>query len=175
MTKAIFLDRDGVVNRNTHYVNKWSDFEILPNVHDAIKLLKAAGFKIFVVTNQGGVEKGYILESELIRIHQGLKNAIPEILDIRYCTSYESFDRKPNPGMIYDLAYDNEIYLNESWMIGDSITDCIAGRRAGCKTIYIMNNIVESMKANGDPHINAFSTDLMEATKYILIQEGFSL
>lgn len=173
--KAIFLDRDGVINRNTHYVNKVEDFEILPQVPMAIKLLKTAGFKIFVVTNQGGIAKGFLDEDVLQQIHYVMKLAIPEIEDIRYCPDYDSFDRKPNPGMIYDLAYEYEIFLNESYMLGDYITDAIAGKRAGCKTGFIMSDIEETAKALNNPYIDFFADDLMEATKLILGAEGYSL
>lgn len=175
MSKAVFLDRDGVINRHNHYINRWQDFEILPQVPDAIKLLKEAGFKVFVVTNQGGIEKGYMTEEDLQLIHYGMKQAIPEIDDIRYCPTYDSFNRKPNPGMIYDLALEYEVFLNESYMVGDMLTDAIAGRRAGCKTIFLMNDIIESMKSHNNPHIDIMSTDLMAATRWILINEGFSL
>lgn len=170
--KAIFLDRDGVINRNTHYVNKPEDFEILPLVPDAIKLLKAAGFKIFVVTNQGGIEKGYLNEDTLQNIHWKMKQAIPEIDDIRYCPNYTSFDRKPNPGMIYDLALEYEIFTNQSYIIGDMIGDCIAGKRAGCKTIMLMTDILESMKFQNSEFVDQQCSDLMSAALWILHKEG---
>jgi D-glycero-D-manno-heptose 1,7-bisphosphate phosphatase len=174
--KAIFLDRDGVINRNTHYVNKLEDFEILPQVPDAIKILKEAGFKIFVVTNQGGIEKGLLDEEILQNIHWKMKQVIPEIDDIRHCpfNTTPSFERKPNPGMIYDLAYEHEIFLNESYMIGDWITDCIAGKRAGCTTILLETNIEHSMKHHNDKHINNTSADLMSAVLWILHKEGLN-
>jgi D-glycero-D-manno-heptose 1,7-bisphosphate phosphatase len=176
MSKAIFMDRDGVINRNTHYVNRVQDFEILPQVPDAIKILKEAGFKIFVVTNQGGIEKGFLNEEILHNIHYGMKNAIPEIDDIRYCpfSTTPSFDRKPNPGMIYDLAYEYEIFLNESYMIGDQISDCVAGRRAGCKTILLMTDILHSMANQKAPEVDYHYSDLMSATLWILHKEGLN-
>lgn len=175
MYKAIFLDRDGVINRNTHYIDKVEDFEILPQVPDAIKLLKAADFKIFVVTNQAGIERGYLTEQNLINIHNKMRYAIPEIDDIRFCPHLESFERKPNPGMIYDIAYNHEIYLSKSYMLGDMLTDAIAGKRAGCKTGFIMTDIIESMKYHKSEYVDFFASDLMEATKIILHLEGFNL
>lgn len=178
MNKAVFLDRDGVINRNTHYVSKPEDFELLPLVPDAIKLLKEAGFKVFVVTNQGGIEKEYFTEDDLQNIHWKMKQAIPEIDDIRYCpfsSETPSFERKPNPGMIYDLAYDYEIFTQESYMVGDLITDCIAGRRAGCQTVLLMTDIVHSMRFQNDSHVDHTAADLMSAVLWILHKEGFDI
>lgn len=173
MNKAVFLDRDGVINRNTHYVNKPEDFEILPNVQNAIKLLHEAKYKIFVVTNQGGIEKGYIEESILYDIHHKMKLAIPEIYDIAFCPNYDSFERKPQPGMIYNLAYEYEIYTGESWFVGDMVTDCIAGKRAGCKTIMVKTDFMESIRYENDIHVDYQEDDLMEAALRILRVDGF--
>jgi D-glycero-D-manno-heptose 1,7-bisphosphate phosphatase len=169
--KAIFLDRDGVINKNNHYVNCIDDFEILPRVREALKLFKQAGYKIFVVTNQGGIEKGFLTEEDLQEIHYHMKQQLPEIDDIQYCPNYNSFYRKPFPGMIYELALDHEIILSESWMIGDLFTDIQAGLRAGCKTGMVVGNIQESIRAHGQAHVMADS--LYEVCMFILQREGF--
>ena len=171
MGKAVFLDRDGVINVNTHYINSLQDFKLLPKSRDAIKILKECGFKVFVVTNQGGIAKGFIEEKTLKQIHEKLLNLIPEIDDIRFCPNYESFDRKPNPGMIYDLAYEHEIYLNESYMIGDMHTDAIAGRRAGCKTCMVATNIMESVKYANSQYVDFQAEHLYEAAMLIASKE----
>jgi D-glycero-D-manno-heptose 1,7-bisphosphate phosphatase len=172
MNKAVFLDRDGVINLNTHYVNNLDDFHIFPYVKDSLMLLKQAGYKIFVFTNQGGIEKGFIKESELIKIHSYMSSQLPEIDDIRFAPSYDSFDRKPNPGMLYDLALEHEIFLSESWAIGDRITDCQAGKRAGCKTILLATDIMESTKYAFSPMVDLHTQDLLSATKSILGIDG---
>jgi D-glycero-D-manno-heptose 1,7-bisphosphate phosphatase len=171
MNKAIFLDRDGVVNKNTHYVNCVEDFHILPKVRDALQLFKQAGYKIFVVTNQGGIEKGFLTEEDLYEIHSVMANELPEIDGIEYCPDYNSFDRKPNPGMIYYLSHNHHIYTSQSWMIGDMATDIEAGINAGCKTAMVVNNIQESIKANGKANIMADS--LYQAAIMILELEGY--
>jgi D-glycero-D-manno-heptose 1,7-bisphosphate phosphatase len=173
--RAVFLDRDGVINRNTHYINKPEDFEILPNVQDAIKLLHEARYKIFVVTNQGGIEKGLIEEDALFRIHQKMKLAIPEIYDIAFCPNYDSFERKPQPGMIYNLAYEYEIYTGESWFVGDMVTDCIAGKRAGCKTIMVKTDFMESLRYAENPNVDYQVDELMDAALMILRMDGFDI
>lgn len=171
MNKAIFLDRDGVINKNTHYVNCVEDFHILPKVKDALMLFKQAGYKIFVVTNQGGIEKGFLTIGDLFKITDKMFEKLPEINDWNYCPEYNSFDRKPNPGMIYTLANEHEIFTSESWMVGDMATDIEAGLRAGCKTALVVNNIQESFKANGKAHI--IGDSLYQVAIEILQREGY--
>lgn len=172
MNKAIFLDRDGVINSHIGYVNSVKDFKILPKVRDALKLFKQAGYKIFIVTNQAGIEKRYLNYKDLYDIHDYMTSKLPEIDDIMFCPTYESFDRKPNPGMIYNLALNHKIHLNKSWMIGDMITDIQAGINAGCKgTALVVSNIEHSIKAHGLANIMADS--LYEASIRILEYEKF--
>lgn len=171
MNKAIFLDRDGVINSHIGYVNCLDDFKILPKVKDALILFKQAGYKIFVVTNQGGIEKGFLTIEDLHEIHDYMYTKLPEIDAIRYCPIYNSFRRKPNPGMIYELAREYEIYTSQSWMIGDMFTDIQAGINAGCKSALVVNNIQESIKATGKANIMADS--LYQATIMILEIEGY--
>lgn len=171
MNRAIFLDRDGVINKNTHYVNCVEDFHILPKVKDALMLFKQAGYKIFVVTNQGGIEKGFLTHEDLEEMHDYMKKQLPEIDSIHYCAVYNSFNRKPNPGMIYQHALSYDIFLNESWMIGDMFTDIQAGLRAGCKTALVVNNIQESFKASGKAHI--IGDSLYQVAIEILQREGY--
>lgn len=172
MSKAIFIDRDGCINKLDGYVNNVEDFHILPRAADAIKVLKQAGFKIFVVTNQGGVEKGFINEDDLQQIHYKMKLAIPEIDDIAYCPDYDSFERKPNPGMIYSLAYEYEVFTNGSWFIGDNVTDAMAGKRAGCSTILVESSIMHSIKHADDLHVDYVADDIFDAAIKILEIEG---
>jgi len=171
MNKAIFLDRDGVINKNTNYVNCVEDFEILPRVRDALQLFQQAGYKIFVVTNQGGIEKGFLTEEDLKEMHVYMKEQLPEIDGIEYCERYDSFRRKPNPGMIYHLASIFGIYTGQSWMIGDMATDIEAGINAGCKTALVVNKIQESIKASGKANIMGDS--LYQVAIMILELEGY--
>src|SRR5690554_3876979 len=171
MNKAIFLDRDGVINSNIGYVNTVDDFHILPKVKDALKLLKQAGYKLIVVTNQGGIDKGYLTYEDLDEIHNKMLEELPEIDGIFYCSVYNSFRRKPMPGMILDACIAHQIIPINSWMVGDRITDIEAGLNAGCKTALVINNIQESIKAHGKAHIMADS--LYEVAIEILQREGY--
>ncbi|MDX8360490.1 HAD family hydrolase [Cytobacillus sp. IB215316] len=151
MQKAVFLDRDGVINEvlshRVKFVNKPSDFYLLDGVGEAIKLLNQDNFKVFVVTNQGGVGLGYMKEQQLIRVHEKMKLDLKEygamIDDIAYCPHkpHEGCAcRKPEPEMITNLAQKYNIALKDSYMIGDRDVDIFAGKSAGTKTILVGND-----------------------------------
>jgi D-glycero-D-manno-heptose 1,7-bisphosphate phosphatase len=144
LTRAVFLDRDGVINRNApegQYVTNWEDFHILPGVAEGIALLNREGFSVIVVTNQRCVAKGLITAADLEKMHRRMSEFLARagaiINAIYYCPhETESYCncRKPAPGMLLDAARSRGIELRASWMIGDSETDVEAGKNAGCKT-----------------------------------------
>jgi D-glycero-D-manno-heptose 1,7-bisphosphate phosphatase len=148
MTRAVFLDRDGVINRKPpegDYIIRWADFDVLPGVAEGIAQLKQAGFCVIVVTNQRCIAKGLLSEAELEDMHKRMCNLLSRngaVIDgIYYCPhEVESHCncRKPAPGMLVDAAREHGIDLTTSWMIGDSDTDIEAGRNAACKTALIV-------------------------------------
>ena len=147
MKKAIFLDRDGVINRDKNFVTSWEEFEFLPGISENIKKLNEANYLIIIVTNQSGIKRGLYGEETLKQIHENMKTMLKEngayINDIFYCPHYAKDNcdcRKPKPGMILNAAKKHNIDLNQSWMIGDSERDIEAGKRAGCKTVMISTN-----------------------------------
>ncbi|EOC99740.1 D-glycero-alpha-D-manno-heptose-1,7-bisphosphate 7-phosphatase [Caldisalinibacter kiritimatiensis] len=153
MIKAVFLDRDGVINDNTRHVNKPQDLIIYSEAKKGMKKLFDAGYELFVVTNQGGIELGYITHDDLKKIHDKMQEELKpycEIKDIRYCPDFKrkSTCRKPKPGMILELADKYNVDLKKSWMVGDMDTDILAGTRAGCKTAKI-GDINPSADING--------------------------
>jgi len=147
MKKAVFLDRDGVINLRLpgdQYVVRWEDFKFLPGVAKAIRSLNLAGWLVIVVTNQSAVAKKLLTESELRQIHQNMVEGLSRegtTIDAIYCCLHDSKDncecRKPKPGMILQAARDHEIQLSASWMVGDDLRDIQAGKAAGCKTILL--------------------------------------
>ncbi|MCK8817637.1 HAD family hydrolase [Natroniella sulfidigena] len=143
MTKAVFLDRDGVINRYDQPVNKPTDLILYPWTADSIKKLNQADFKVYIVTNQGGIESGYFTAQDLDEIHQHLINELQQkeatIDDIAYCPHFKSDCecRKPKPGMILNLADKYNIELTDSYLVGDRKSDIIAGNQAGCTTIKL--------------------------------------
>lgn len=139
---AVFLDRDGVINYKgkDRYVNNVEDMKVIPETAFAIKKLNDAGIKVFVVTNQAGIEKGFLDEKGLALIHNEMNKQLSEynahVDYIKYCESSIGFRRKPNPGMFLELKNENYIDLYNSIMIGDEITDKEAGINAGIENSY---------------------------------------
>jgi D-glycero-D-manno-heptose 1,7-bisphosphate phosphatase len=148
MKRAVFLDRDGVINRKPpegQYVTRWEEMQFLPGVAEAIALLTQAGFCVLTVTNQRSVAKGLLTANELESIHrrmcQELASAGAVITEVYHCPHEKKPPcacRKPAPGMLLQAAREHEIDLETSWMIGDSDIDVGAGRNAGCRTVRIV-------------------------------------
>ena len=143
--RAVFLDRDGVINRGVVHAGKpfapssLSEFEILPGVAEALASLRAAGYLLVVCTNQPDVRRGNTDRADVDAIHAYLRKALA-IDDVRVCYHNDGdacVCRKPMPGMLYAAAYDHEIQLSRSFMVGDRWRDIGAGRAAGCQTILV--------------------------------------
>ncbi|MCA1039356.1 HAD family hydrolase [Bacillus infantis] len=148
MKKAIFLDRDGVLNEvlshRVKFVNKPEQLYLLEGAAEAVSLFNEAGYEVFGVTNQGGVGLGFMKEKDLHRVHERLQRLIREkgghITEVAYCPHKPKAGcecRKPNAGMILDLAERYDIDLSKSFMVGDHERDIEAGIKAGCKTAFI--------------------------------------
>lgn len=153
--KAVFLDRDGTINKYVGFLRDINEFELLDGVADAIKAINASGYLCIVVTNQPVIARGEITISELQNIHNKMETLLGNegayIDALYYCPhhphkGYEGeipelkFDcncRKPKPGMLIQAAKDFNINLENSWMIGDGENDVHAGKNAGCKTALI--------------------------------------
>ncbi len=147
---AAFLDRDGVINTGWN-VNSVDEFAFLPGTARAIRRLNEAGIPVVVITNQGGVALEYLSRSELERIHDRMErllqaeeahvDAIYAALAYPQATipalAKESRYRKPEPGMIERARDDLGIDLRRSYVVGDTTTDILAGKRAGCFTILV--------------------------------------
>jgi len=144
--KAVFLDRDGVINKEKNFVTSWEEFEFIDGIFENINRLNKAGFLVIIVTNQSGISRGFYTEETLKEIHNKMMRIMKEnearIDDIFYCPHYDDNCncRKPKPGMILEAAKKHNIDLSKSWVIGDSERDIEAGRRAGCKTILVKAN-----------------------------------
>jgi D-glycero-D-manno-heptose 1,7-bisphosphate phosphatase len=142
---AVFLDRDGVINRAFVYDGKpcspptVEDLEILPGVPEALRDLKAHGYKLIVATNQPDVGRGKQTQESLDEMHRDLRAKLP-LDDIFVCTHTEKDNcpcRKPLPGMLLEAAKKHNIDLANSYMIGDRWKDIDAGYNAGSKTILV--------------------------------------
>jgi D-glycero-D-manno-heptose 1,7-bisphosphate phosphatase len=169
MRRAVFLDRDGVLNRAVVRDGKpyapptLEEFEILPDVPAALEALHGAGFLLIVVTNQPDIAAGIQRRDIVEEMHRRLRATLP-LDDIRVC--YERADAcyKPAPGMLLDAARERRIDLERSYMVGDRWRDIGAGKAAGCFTIFIDRGYHEGLKDVPD----AVCADLGEATVVIL-------
>lgn len=148
--KVVFLDRDGVINKQMpahDYVKKWEDFKFLPNVIPALQLFKKHGYDLFLVTNQRGIARGLMAEADLKNIHKRMEKELKEhgvkLSDIYYCPHDKRDDcecRKPKPGMLFAAARKHHLDLTKAFVVGDSKSDVTAGEAAGCKTILIKSD-----------------------------------
>ena len=143
--KALFLDRDGVLNvlRPNDYVKSPDELEILPGVPEAIEICRKHFDHIIIVTNQQGVGKGLMTENDLVAVHRKLIDNIGPIDHIYYCTQRErehSLRRKPSVGMALEARKDFNIDLHKSVMVGDTASDMLFGRRSGMQTVLVENN-----------------------------------
>ena len=145
MIKAVFLDRDGTVNIHVPYLSKVTDFSLYPFAGEAIRRFNENNYKVFIITNQSGVGRGFFSERRLNKIHnkmlKDLSISKAEIDKIYFCTKRpedQSEFRKPNPGMITQAIKEFDIDPNKSYMIGDRESDIVAGGRAGLKTFLVL-------------------------------------
>ena len=146
MSKAIFLDRDGVIIENrSNYVRSWEDVEFLPGALKALEKLAAAPYKIIVVTNQSAVGRGIITASEAESINERLLKIVREAggrIDGSYMCPHAPQEncqcRKPRPGMLLEAANDLRIDMEGSLMVGDALTDIEAGQAAGVAHNYLV-------------------------------------
>ena len=176
MQRAIFMDRDGVLNRvflhadgKTHPPKTLEQLEILPGVPEACRSLRRAGFLLIVVSNQPDVARGTQQREVVEAINQTLRLQIA-LDEVRICfhdNEDKCFCRKPKPGLLLDAARAWGINTGQSFMIGDRWTDIEAGLRAGCKTVLVNASYRELARSR--PHFQAGS--LLEAAGWILDQD----
>ena len=172
--RAVFLDRDGVINRALERASKpypprtLAEFEILPEVPAACARLKAAGFLLVVVTNQPDVGRGTIKQELVETIHDEMHRRLPiDRVEVCYHPGRGASEcdcRKPKPGMLLRAARKLGVDLAQSWMVGDRWRDIDCGHAAGCRTIFIDRGYAEELRQK--PHFSA--GNLAQAADIIL-------
>lgn len=176
MVKAVFLDRDGVINANLERDGRpvgptsLAEFRILPGVPEAARRLKDAGFLLVVVTNQPDVATGRTAKATMDAMHAEIRRLMP-IDDFEICFHTDADDcscRKPKPGLILEAAAKHGIDLAASTMVGDRWRDVLAGQAAGCRTIMVDHGYVQDRPSVPD----RTATSLAEATKFILERDA---
>ena len=144
VNKAVFLDRDGTIARDVHYCCRPEDFEILPTVPEAIRLLNQKDFKVIVITNQSGIARGYFTGEILAQIHNKMEQEFAQsgaqVDAIYYCPHHPDDGcncRKPKTALFLEAARELEINLALSYVVGDMQMDIDAGKALGCKTVLV--------------------------------------
>ena len=176
--RAVFLDRDGVINRALEHDGKpyppttLKEFEVLPEVPAACARLKQAGFLLVVVTNQPDVGRGTLKRETVEILHAEMCRRLP-IDRVEVCChpgrgESECDCRKPKPGMLLRAASELGIDLAKSWMVGDRWRDVDCGHAAGCRTIFIDRSYAEELRQK--PHFSA--GNLAQAADIILRESG---
>jgi len=179
MSKAVFLDRDGVINRNPpkgSYITRWEEMHFFPDVAEGIGLLNRLGFRVIVVSNQRCVARGLVTAAELDTLHRRMCEQLAAsgatIDGVYYCPhekSPECHCRKPAPGMLLAAARTHRLDLTSSWMIGDSEIDIEAGKSAGCRTVRLLE-----CDSSADAKADVVAPSLREAIHAILRLEKHS-
>jgi D-glycero-D-manno-heptose 1,7-bisphosphate phosphatase len=174
--RAVFLDRDGVVNASIvkdgkpHPPAALSELVIADTAHEALARLKAKGFRLIVVTNQPDVGRGVQRRETVDAINAEVRRRLPldEVLVCYHDDRDGCACRKPAPGLLLDAAARHGIALDASYMVGDRWRDVEAGRRAGCKTIWIDLGYRERRPEGYDARVGT----LVEAISWILDDGG---
>ena len=184
--KALFIDRDGVINKDpggwtkTDYVTDWKDFHFIPGTLQALKILKEKGVKVIVASNQGGVNKGFYTKAELNKVNSSMLKEIEKaggaIEEVFYCIHKDEDNcdcRKPKPGMLESAAKKYGIDPKTTYFIGDDKKDILAGKRIGCKTILVLSGKSSHKDIEGweDKPDHVFK-DLLEAVKFLIKGSG---
>ncbi|WP_296657674.1 D-glycero-beta-D-manno-heptose 1,7-bisphosphate 7-phosphatase [Paraburkholderia sp.] len=156
LKRALFLDRDGVINVDIGYLHRAEDCVFVPGIFELVREARKAGYDVFVVTNQAGIARGYYSEETFAvftkwMLEQFAAQGAP-ITQVYYCPHHPTAGigeygvvcecRKPAPGMFLRAAREHGVNLFESLMVGDSLTDMEAARAAGVATRYLVSNTV---------------------------------
>jgi histidinol-phosphate phosphatase family protein len=186
---AIFLDRDGTLIKHVHYLCDPASVQLLPGAAEALKRFRRAGFTRILVTNQSAIGRGMLTEERLGQIHTEMNRQLAvhgaTIDAVYHCpdvpmgddrTVVENPDRKPGPGMLLRAAADLKLDLGTSWMVGDLISDVLAGQNAGCRSILLKSDQTASEEVEVPALAGQFLTapDLAATVELILADRELS-
>jgi len=176
-SRAVFIDRDGTINKNTGYIDSPDRFEIYPGVAEGIKKLKDNGFKIIIITNQSGIARGFFTVENLDEIHKKMNDILAKkdvkVDAIYFCPHHpdEKCDcRKPNTALFEKAIKEHNIDTYSSYMIGDRMLDVEAGSKIGVKTVLVPEKKDMVKKEIEESEINPdyISKDFMSGAEWII-------
>jgi D-glycero-D-manno-heptose 1,7-bisphosphate phosphatase len=167
--RAVFLDRDGTLMEEVHYCGDPAKVKVFPGVPEALRRLKAAGFRTFVITNQSGIGRGLITEAQYRAVQdEALRQLGQGTIDASYfcpdAPGVPSTRRKPEPGMVLEAAKAYDIDLAGSYFIGDKSADIECGQRAGAHTILVLTGYGAQQSCRAD----LVAADVVQAVELIL-------
>lgn len=182
-SRAVFLDRDKTIvlpKGGERYIYRVEDFHIPDSFVEALKQLVDQDFLLFVITNQGRIARGHLTENDVHELHECLDNILKEngvhISEFEYCPhnprgTLPPYNivcecRKPKTGMIDTIRHSYEIETSESWMIGDSYIDMLAGKKAGLRTIQVLTG-----SETYSDYADFVEIDLVKAVKRVLEEQ----
>ena len=167
--RAVFFDRDGTLMEEVHYCGDPARVRVFPGVPQALRKLKEAGFRTFIITNQSGIGRGLITEAQYRAVQEELLRQIGAgVVDAAYfCAdppTVPSTRRKPEPGMVLEAVAAYDIDLARSYFIGDKSADIECGQRAGTRTILVLTGY----GAEQDSRPDFTAHDMAEAVEIVL-------
>lgn len=183
MQPAAFIDRDGVINRELHHVHRIEDFHVLPGVVEGLRMLASAGYRLVVVTNQGGIAKGLYTPEDYELLTQHMRHWFAErgveFAGVYHCPHHPEGSvarwklacscRKPEPGLLLQAANELGLDLARSVIVGDKISDMLAGQRAGVEQLVLVES-GHALPADTSGLAHRRCADLAEASRFLILR-----
>ncbi|RMF61447.1 MAG: D-glycero-beta-D-manno-heptose 1,7-bisphosphate 7-phosphatase [Calditrichaeota bacterium] len=191
--RAVFLDRDGTLNEDVHFLDSVENLRLIPGAIEAVRIFNQLNMKVVVVSNQSGIARGYFDEDTVKEIHQAMAQRFLQsgarIDAFYYCPHHPEYGnppyqqqcycRKPNPGMLLSAAEELDIGFPSSYMVGDKLSDIETGKRVNLFTILVLTGkgSVEAKRMQSDltlPQADVVVQDILEAARFISEREQVS-